>query len=71
MKVYVLYSYPATGDNLENRQVVDIYFNDDHAKQDCSSYNNDAVENDEDYRYDYYQAEVLNNPRTREEDKIW
>jgi len=65
MKVYVLYSYPAIGDDMEHRQVVDVYFNSDHARQDCSYYNSVAIEEDEEYRYDYYEVEILNNPRTR------
>lgn len=70
MKVYILYSYPAVaGDDFENRQIIDVYYNPDHAKQDCTSYNRDAVECDEDRRYDYCDMEVLNNPKTRSEEE--
>lgn len=66
MKVYILYSYPFTGDNMSERQVVDVYFNPNHARQDATYYNSVAIEDDEEYRYDFYEAEVLNNPRSRE-----
>lgn len=65
MKVYVLYSYPITGDKLTERQIIDLYFNAQHAQQDATYYNSVAAEEDDEIRYDYFEMDILNNPRSR------